>query len=70
MSKTPHKIHVSLADRSYEIVVGRGLLADAGKTMPFVDKAVYTREKEAIPLWNKFLQGYYDLSGIGSDNFD
>jgi len=48
----------------------RGLLADAGKTLPFVDKAVYTREKEAIPLWNKFLQGYYDLSGIGSDNFD
>ena len=48
----------------------RGLLADAGKTMPFVDRAVYTREKEAIPLWNKFLQGYYDLSGIGSDNFD
>ncbi|MGH8765747.1 MAG: ABC transporter substrate-binding protein, partial [Burkholderiales bacterium] len=36
----------------------RGLLADAGKTMPFIDKAVYTREKEAIPLWNKFLQGY------------
>jgi len=48
----------------------RGLLADAGKTLPFVDKAVYTREKEAIPLWNKFLQGYYDLSGIGSDSFD
>jgi oligopeptide transport system substrate-binding protein len=48
----------------------RGLLADAGKTMPFIDRAVYTREKEGIPLWNKFLQGYYDLSGIGSDNFD
>jgi len=48
----------------------RGLLADAGKTLPFIDKAVYTREKEAIPLWNKFLQGYYDASGIGSDNFD
>jgi len=48
----------------------RGLLADAGKTMPFLDEAVYTREKEAIPLWNKFLQGYYDLSGIGSENFD
>jgi ABC-type transport system substrate-binding protein len=47
-----------------------GLLADAGKTMPFVDKAVYTREREGIPLWNKFLQGYYDVSGIGSDNFD
>jgi ABC-type transport system substrate-binding protein len=48
----------------------RGMLADAGRTMPFLDKAVYTREKEAIPLWTKFLQGYYDLSGIGSDNFD
>ncbi|MEO8145080.1 MAG: ABC transporter substrate-binding protein [Betaproteobacteria bacterium] len=48
----------------------RGLLADAGKTMPFVDRAVYTREKEGIPLWTKFLQGYYDLSGIGSESFD
>jgi len=48
----------------------RGLLADAGRTMPFVDKAIYTREREAIPLWNKFLQGYYDVSAIGSDNFD
>jgi len=48
----------------------RGLLADAGKTMPFLDKAVYTREKEAIPLWNKFLQGYYDVGGIVSDSFD
>jgi len=47
-----------------------GLLADAGKMMPFIDRAVYTREKEAIPLWNKFLQGYYDSSGISSDNFD
>ena len=48
----------------------RGMLADAGKTMPFIDKAVYTREKEAIPLWSKFMQGYYDLSAIGSENFD
>jgi ABC-type transport system substrate-binding protein len=38
--------------------------------MPFLDKAVYTREREAIPLWNKFLQGYYDLSGIGAETFD
>ena len=47
-----------------------GLLRDAGKTMPFVDRIVYSREKEGIPYWNKFLQGYYDISGIGSDNFD
>ena len=47
-----------------------GLLADAGKPMPFIDKVVYTLERESIPYWNKFLQGYYDLSEISSDSFD
>jgi len=47
-----------------------GLLEDCGKLMPFIDKAVFTREKEQIPYWNKFLQGYYDASGIASDSFD
>ncbi len=47
-----------------------GLLDDAGKPMPFVERAIYSLEKEAIPRWNKFLQGYYDNSGIASDSFD
>jgi ABC-type transport system substrate-binding protein len=47
-----------------------GLLADAGKPIPFIDRIVFSREKESIPYWNKFLQGYYDVSGIGSDQFD
>ena len=47
-----------------------GLLKDAGQRMPFIDKVVYSLEKEVIPYWNKFLQGYYDVSGISSDNFD
>lgn len=47
-----------------------GLLADAGKPLPFIDKVVFTLEKEGIPIWNKFLQGYYDSAGIASDNFD
>jgi oligopeptide transport system substrate-binding protein len=47
-----------------------GLLRDAGKTMPFVDRVVFSREKESIPYWNKFLQGYYDSSAIPSDTFD
>lgn len=48
----------------------KGLLVDAGKPLPFVSKVVYSLEKEAIPYWNKFLQGYYDASGISSDSFD
>ena len=47
-----------------------GLLADAGKPLPFIDKVVFSLEKEQIPYWNKFLQGYYDASGIASDTFD
>ncbi len=47
-----------------------GLLKDAGKPMPFIDKAVYSLENETIPAWNKFQQGYYDVSAISSDSFD
>lgn len=47
-----------------------GLLADAQKPLPFIDKVVYSLEKENIPYWNKFLQGYYDVSGVTSDSFD
>lgn len=47
-----------------------GLLEDCGKPLPFIDRVVFTREKEQIPYWNKFLQGYYDASGISSDSFD
>jgi len=47
-----------------------GLLQDAGKPLPFLDKVIFPLEKEAIPSWNKFLQGYYDTSGIGREAFD
>ncbi|MEM1244100.1 MAG: ABC transporter substrate-binding protein, partial [Pseudomonadota bacterium] len=47
-----------------------GLLKSAGKRLPFIDSYVFSLEKESIPRWNKFLQGYYDQSGIGSDQFD
>ena len=36
------------------------LLDDAGKTLPFIKEVIYSLEKESVPLWNKFLQGYYD----------
>lgn len=47
-----------------------GLLVDANQPMPFLERVIYSLEKEDIPYWNKFLQGYYDNSGISSDNFD
>ncbi|MCB1750901.1 MAG: ABC transporter substrate-binding protein [Gammaproteobacteria bacterium] len=48
----------------------QGLLAHAGKSLPFIGRAVYSLETESIPYWSKFLQGYYDTSGISSDSFD
>ncbi len=47
-----------------------GLLDRSGQDLPFVDNIIFTLEKENIPYWNKFLQGYYDQSGISSDSFD
>lgn len=47
-----------------------GLLANAGKQIPFIDKVVFNLEKESIPRWIKFLQGYYDRSIVGTDNYN
>ena len=47
-----------------------GLLADAGAAMPFIDEIHFMLEKEDIPEWGKFLQGYYDISPVAPDGFD
>lgn len=47
-----------------------GYLDDAGKPLPFLDEAYYSLEKEAIPAWSKFLQGYLDVSTVLADSFD
>lgn len=47
-----------------------GLLKDCGNVLPQIEKLVFSREKEALPYWRRFLQGFYDSSGISSDQFD
>jgi oligopeptide transport system substrate-binding protein len=41
-----------------------------GRPLPFLDRIEFRMEKEAIPSFNKFLQGYYDASGIIQESFD
>jgi len=41
-----------------------------GRPLPFIERVVYLREKEAIPYFNKFLQGYYDAAGVIKESFD
>ncbi|MBM4385734.1 MAG: hypothetical protein FJ091_20490 [Deltaproteobacteria bacterium] len=48
----------------------RGLLEYAGQRLPLADRLEYRRDKESIPGFHKFLQGYYDRSGIIRESFD
>lgn len=46
-----------------------GLLADAGKKLPFVDQVNVRVITEEQPRWLHFLKGEIDSSGIPKDNF-
>lgn len=48
----------------------RGYLKNKNKSLPLLDKVIFILEKEDVPYWNKFLQGYYDQSGVTTNNFD
>jgi ABC-type transport system substrate-binding protein len=41
-----------------------------GKPLPMIDRVEYYVDKEDIPAFTKFLQGYYDASGIIEESFD
>ncbi|MBF6617072.1 MAG: ABC transporter substrate-binding protein [Candidimonas sp.] len=41
-----------------------GLLDDCGKLTPFIDRIVFSLEKEGVPLMGKFIQGYYDIPQV------
>ena len=41
-----------------------------GKKLPLIDTYVFKLEKESIPRWHKFMQGYYDQSGVSAEQFE
>jgi ABC-type transport system substrate-binding protein len=47
----------------------KGMLADAGKTMPFVDKIIYSVSEEQQPSWLNFLKGSQDAFQLQKDYF-
>lgn len=53
-----------------DIDAGRIDPAYAGRPLPFLDRINFSRERESIPRFNKFLQGYYDDGGIIKESFD
>lgn len=47
-----------------------GLLDDAGKKMPFIDRIVQYVVDDAATQWMMFLSGHFSFSGISRDNWD
>lgn len=47
-----------------------GLLADAGKPLPFNDTLVFTEMIEDQPRWQNFMKGNFDFVVIPNDNYD
>ncbi|MEN8127352.1 MAG: ABC transporter substrate-binding protein [Planctomycetota bacterium] len=46
-----------------------GLLADAGKPLPFIDRVIWRVLEEDQPRWLLFMKGDIDITGIPKDNF-
>ncbi len=46
-----------------------GLLADSGKSLPFIDRAELYVYNETQPMWLNFLRGNLDRSSIPKDNY-
>lgn len=47
-----------------------GYLWGKGKRLPFLEEVHMIIDKESIPAWIKFLQGYYDISVVGTESFE
>jgi len=47
-----------------------GLLAAAGRPLPFLERIEFRRDPEQVPAFIKFMQGYYDTAPILRESFD
>jgi len=57
-------------DRAAAELAERGLLEDAGRPIPFIDRIEWTIIEESQPYWLAFLAGKIDSAGIPKDSFD
>ncbi len=47
-----------------------GMLADAGKKIPFADKLIFVEMPEDAPRWQNFMKGNFDFGELPPDNYD
>jgi oligopeptide transport system substrate-binding protein len=70
LRRNPHFRGERYPDEGERSDAANGWLKHAGMPMPFIDEVHFVLEKEDIPEWNKFMQGYYDSSPVAPDGFD
>lgn len=70
LSRNPHYHGDTFPTEGMPEDEAEGLLTLAGQSLPFLDGVVFTLEKESIPQWSKFLQGYYDYLRLDMDSFE
>jgi ABC-type transport system substrate-binding protein len=68
LTKNP-QYHLSYPTEGAPGDAEKGLLADAGKRLPFVDEIYAPVIEEPQPAILKFLRGYFDWIGLDSDSF-
>jgi peptide/nickel transport system substrate-binding protein len=68
-AQAPGAIFPRLIERE-DILSSRIDAEYAGRGLPFLDRIQFVREREDIPRFNKFLQGYYDEGHIIKESFD
>jgi len=61
---------VKYPDRASSELKAMGLLKDAGRRIPFIDRIEWSIIKESQPHWLAFMAGEFDSAGIPKDNFD
>lgn len=70
LEKNPNFKRYLFAEKPSRSDMEKGYTHFLTEPLPIVDKAIFRLEKESIPRWSKFMQGYYDTSGVSADSFD
>lgn len=70
LEKNPNFTRYVFTEKPSKSDLEKGYTHFLTEPLPIVDKAIFRLEKESIPRWSKFMQGYYDTSGVSADSFD
>lgn len=70
LSRNPYYHMETYPDHGSNEDQAHGLLERAGERLPAMDAFYYYFEKESVPMWMKFRQGFYDASGVSEDQFN